>query len=227
MTEPAARLPWNVASLLWGIALLALALGGLVATATPAGVLGILLLGHGLTFLALAIDIYSKNQNRKPPDVGLVTGVLSVFLAIELAGLVVARREGEANQALWFAAASSFAIAGMLLCRRGGASDGTITAQLLFHGNLIVPVLGAMVSLGMNALGASESAKAVFTAGPVAKLAFVIAGVFLPIVLLMILAALAHAYSRPAENFSRVWTVLLVHEAAFVLLAARWIFDGV
>ncbi len=226
MSLESPRLVWSVGGLLWGVSYVALALGGLVSPANRSGVIGLTLLGHGLVLLAIADDIVTSKWVRAPDDAGLITGVLAIFLVLELAAFLVAQREHESDQSLWFANALVFAIAGILACWRGGASDGAIAVQILFQGLMIIPGLGAALLSGVSLLGTPETAGAMARAGPFASRFFVIVAVILPVAFVAILAALANDHARAVERPSRIWTALLIHEASYVLLAARWCYDG-
>ena len=218
----------GVATLLWAVAYSAEAIAAFAVPADVAGVSSLMLLGHAVTAAVLLVDVVNRRLARRNDDAGFLSVVLLVFAAAELGALVVATREGEAGQAMWFAAAVGFAVAGMLAVWRGGGSDGVIAAQLALHGVLMIPAIGAAVTSLFMGRGNGGAAGVVAQAGPVARRLFVVGGIALPPLFVTILAVLAHDRSRAAERApSPVWTALLVHEAAHVVLAARWAYDGI
>lgn len=223
MSVRKAHSSWTLGGLLWGIALLALASGSVVSPPNRSGVVGLTMLGHGLVLLAIAIEIFRGKDAKPPDDAWLVGGVLAVFLLIELTASLIARHEHDVDQCLWFASALGFSAAGILACRHGGASDGAIAVQLLFQGLMIVPAIGSFLISGFYLLGnpQADSRTTSFSAG-----FFIIVSVVLPIAFVASLAALAHDHARQDAQPSRVWTVLLIHEAAYVILAARWCYNG-
>lgn len=225
MTPPRPR--WALSGLLWGVAFLMLAMAGAVSPANRSGVAGVAILGFALTALAVGLDLASGRRGRRPDDAKFVTGVLAAFAAVEGLGLFVARAEGEANQAAWFAVALGFAAAGVLASWRGGASDGAIAAQLFFHGVLIIPAVAPVGKLIVAAIGTPEAVAAFAAAGPVARLLLIVGGVAMPPLFAGLLFALAYDFGRRDERRPPVWPALLIHEAAYVVIAARWSYDGI
>lgn len=215
----------RLSSLLWCVAFIALGLGAVFLPADVSGIVGLTLLGHLLTALALGIDL-RRRRKRGPTDAAFLAGVLAGFAAIELFGLIVARREGEAGQAAWFAAALGFAAAGMLAAWRGGGSDGAIAAQLGFHGVLIVPAIAAAIALFSHAGGASI-VRELGVAGPIARWLTIVSSVAFPPLFAMLMMVLPYDLAHRTERSSPVWPVLVAHESAYVVLAARWAFDGI
>lgn len=214
--------------MLWAVAYSAEAIAAFAVPADVAGVSSLMLLGHTVTGAVLFMDVAIRHRAQRVDDAAFLTAVLMAFAAAELGALVVATREGEAGQAMWFAAALGFAVAGMLAVWRGGGSDGAIAAQLALHGVLMIPAIGAAVTSLFMGRGNGGAAGVVAQAGPVARRLFVVGAIALPPLFVTILAVLAHDRSRAAERApSAVWTALLVHEAAHVVLAARWAYDGI
>ena len=214
--------------MLWAVAYSAEAIAAFTVPADVVGVSSLMLLGHAVTGAVLLVDVVNRRLARRNDDAGFLSVVLLVFAAAELGALVVATREGEAGQAMWFAAALGFAAAGMLAVWRGDGSDGAIASQLALHGVLMIPAIGAVVMSLFVGRGNGGAAGVVAQAGPVARRLFVVGGIALPPLFVTILAVLAHDRSRATERApSAVWTALLVHEAAHVVLAARWAYDGI
>ena len=220
--------PSGVATLLGAVAYSAEAIAAFLVPADATGVASLMRLGFGVTAAVVILDVLNRRLTRRADDAPALTAVLLVFAAIELAALVIARGEGETAQALWFAAALGFAIGGIVAAWRGGGSDGAVAVQLFLHGVLIIPALGAAVSLLFSGFGNAGAAGALAKAGPVARRLFIVAGIALPPLFVSLMAVLAHDRSRAADRApSPVWTALLVHEAAHVVLAARWAYDGI
>lgn len=218
----------GIATLSWTVAYSAEAIAAFAVPADVNGVSSLMLLGHSVTGVALVIDVVNRRVPRRNDDARFLTAILMVFAAAELGALVVALREGEAGQAIWFAAALGFAAACVLAIWRGGGSDGAIAAQLALHGVLLIPAIGAAVAYLFMTRGDAGAGGAWAQAGPIAVRLFVIGGVALPPLFVLILAVLAHDRSLATERPpSPGWTALLVHEAAHVILAARWAYDGI
>lgn len=218
----------GVATLIWAVAYSAEAIAAFTVPADATGVLGLMLLGHVVTATVLIVDVVNRRRARGDEDAGFLSAVLLIFAAAELGALLVAYREGETSQVMWFAAAFGFAAAGLLAVWRGGGSDGAIASQLALHGVLMIPAIGAAVTSLFMIRGDVGAAGALAQAGPVARRLFVIGGIAMPPVFVTILAVLAHDQSSRAQRApSPVWTALLVHEAAHVVLAARWAYDGI
>ncbi len=151
---------------------------------------------------------------------------MAAFAIVEAVGLFSAWNEGEQAQRLWFGAALGFALAGAVASWRGGASDGAIGVQMFFHAVMMIPALAAVATLIVRSAG-SASASATFSAsGPIARLLFIVTGITLAPLFAALIAVLAHGASGSPDRRSPVWPALLVHEAAFVILAARWAYDG-
>ena len=218
----------GIATLLCAVAYSAEAIAGFTVPADVAGVSSLMLLGHAVTGAVLIVDVVNRRGSRRNGDAGFLAVVLLAFATAELGALVVAYREGEIGQAIWFAAAVGFALAGMLAVWRGGGSDGAIAAQLALHGVLMIPAIGAAVTYLFMTRGNVDAAGALAQAGPITRRLFVVGGIALPPLFVTILAVLAHDRSPAAERApSAVWTALLIHEAAHVVLAARWAYDGI
>jgi hypothetical protein len=227
-TDPLRDRPSGVATLLRAVAYSAEAIAAFAVPADLTGVSSLLLLGHVVTGTVLAVDLWNRRVVRRSNDVGFITVVLIVIAAIELTAFVVARREAESGQALWFAAALGFAVVGVLASWCEGGSDGAIASQLFFHGVALIPAVGVAFWLVFSGPANPDATEALLRAGPIARRIFVVAGIALPPLFVSLLAVLAHERSRGVERFpSPVWTALMVHEATYVVLAARWIYDGV
>ncbi len=224
MTPPRAGL--RLSTLIWGVAFLALTMSAVLSPATDSGVVGVTVLGFVLTGLAVAIDAISGREARRPEDVAFLTSVLAAFAAVEVFGLVVAQGENESRQAIWFAAALGFAASGILASWRGGGSDGSVAAQLFFHGVMVVPAIAPIGKLAVRSFGSPEAISAFGVAGPVAKLLLVIDGIAMPPLFAGLLFALAHDLSTRDETRSPIWPSLLIHQAAYVVIALRWSYDG-
>ncbi|MDB5350452.1 MAG: hypothetical protein JWN86_1699 [Planctomycetota bacterium] len=217
---------WTLGTSLWGVAFLSLAMAALLSPPDASGITGLTIAGHGLTAVALTVDI-KRGRRRGPEDAAFLTGVLLIFGLVELVGWLVAHRAGEADQALWFAVGLGFTVAGIVASLRGGGSDGAIASQLFFHGVLIVPALGSTGSLVGVLLGTIEADQAFGHAGPIGRLLFTIAGIALPPLFAMLVAVLAYDLGHHGERESPVWPALLAHQAAYVVIASRWMFHGI
>ena len=217
---------WSLAGLMWGVAFVMLGIASVMSASNRSGVMGVALLGFILTGIAVVMDVISGHRVREPDDATFLTGVLLAFEAIEILGFVVARSEGEANQAAWFAAAVGFASVGILASWRGGGSDGAVASQLFFHGVLIVPAVAPIGKLAVRWIGSPEAIAAFQTAGPVARLLLVIGGIAMPPLFAGLLFTLFYDVGKRDDRRPPVWPVLLASEAAYVVIALRWSYDG-
>ena len=221
------RSRWGLAGLLWGLAFLALAMASAFSPPDRSGVASVAMLGFGLTAMAVGLDAAKGHAGRGPDDASFLTGVLAAFASVEILGLLVARAEGEADQTAWFAFALGFAAVGMLASWRGGASDGAVASQLFFHTVMIVPALAPIGKVIVAAVGTPEAVGAFDTAGPVARLLLIIGGVAMPPLFAGLLFATAYEVLHHNPRKPPVWTALLVHQAAHVVIALRWSYNGI
>jgi len=208
------------------VAFLALTMAAVLSPATDSGVVGVTVLGFVLTGFAVAMDATLGTHGRRPDDAAFLTSVLIAFAAVELFGLVVAQSENETRQAVWFAAALGFAASGMLASWRGGGTDGSVAAQLFFHSVMIVPAIAPLGKFAVKSFGTPEAIGAFNTAGPIAKLLLVIDGIAMPPLFAGIMFALAYDLSKRDEARPPIWPSLLIHQAAYVVIALRWSYDG-
>ena len=71
------RMSWNMATLLWAVAFLALGMAAILSPPNASGILGLTLVGHVLTAVALGIDV-KQSRRRGPDDAAFLTIVLVV-----------------------------------------------------------------------------------------------------------------------------------------------------
>lgn len=219
----------RVSSLLWGVAYVALAIAGVMSPTDPPGIVSLLALGHGVTLAGVVADVNSGPRPRRlRSDVALLGAILLVVASVDAIALGVSLREGESAQALWFGAAIGFAVAGVIAAVTSAPSDGAVAAQLAFHGVMTLPALGAVLALVFGALGDPAVAPVMARGTPVARRVFVVGSILLGPLFVTLLAVLGFEAARSDDSpRSAAWTALLVHEAAYAMMAARWAFDGI
>ncbi len=214
----------GVSGLVWVVAFSALGIDAISAFPDAAHVAALVVAGHGLTAAAW---LWAGRESRPARrGNGLLVAILATFAAIEIVGQGVAIREGQGDLASWFALALSFSAVGLLATSRATPTDGALAAQLFFHPVLAIPALAALIRAASAAIGGPAAARAFGGTAPVARLLLVVVGVVLPILFAALVVQLLYELSRPRGTRDPVWTSILAHQAAFVVIACRWSFDG-
>ncbi len=217
---------WSVRDWLWAVAFAALGCGVVQAPAEARSVVILSGVGHSLWALAFSLDKALASSPKRSDASGLIASVQVVFALAESLGTGMALTQSEYNQALWFVLGLSFAVAGMLNTLRRAPGDAVIVAQMLFHFLMVVPALAGLINLGM-AWSAGRSAATVLT-GPagLTRTLILISAVAFPPLFLTIVGVLAFELTRPRSDRNPIWTALLGHQAAFVVIVLRWGVDG-
>jgi len=218
----------NLSSWLWAVAFSALALSALAAPADEGGVRNLALGGGVLWGTAFILDPDGRRARRRgePRATGLVVGVLVVAGLAEALAMASALGEGQDPQALWFGSGVGFAAAGVASTLRRGPSDPALACQLFLHVLVLFPAAAIVLVALLRAIVGGAGAGAVTGASPLTKSLILVVTIALPLLCTSLLATLGYQLTRPTEERSLPWTALLVLQAAFAALAARWAYDG-
>jgi hypothetical protein len=217
-SAPVEERPFGISSLLWLTAYIALLLAAVLTPADQMSVVSLVGAGHVFWCTAYVLDkAFEPARSEKPGGAAIVLGVFIALGMAEAAGLAWGLYEGDLFESLWFGLAVSFAVVAAVTALRWPPSDFVLACQVFFHLVLLVPAALAAVAVMVD-LGTNRG----FNAGSARLLAvalFIIASVGFPFVLAATGAALQ--ISRAANT--RSWSALLVNQAAFTIMALRWV----